>query len=104
MGKGTRVVRKAIVFDSKDNVATAIVKLEIENSVSLEVDGKTVEVKLKDSIPFGHKFAIRQVKKGDEVIKYGEAIGRATREIRIGEHVHIQNVESKRLIKTGRGD
>ncbi len=104
MGEGTRVVRKTIVFDSKDNVATAIVKLEIESSVSVEFDEKTVEVKMKDSIPFGHKFAIQQIKKGDDVTKYGEAIGRATREIQIGEHVHVHNVESKRLVKTGRGE
>ena len=32
--------------------------------------------------------------------KYGEVIGAATRDIRVGEHVHVHNVEGKR----GRGD
>ena len=104
MGEGTRVVRKAIVFDSKDNVATAIVRLESESSVLVKVGEESMEVGLKDSIPFGHKFAIRQIKRGDDVTKYGEVIGRATREIRIGDHVHVHNVESKRLVKTGRGE
>ena len=38
--------------------------------------------------------------KNQEVLKYGESIGKATKNISKGEHVHIQNVESNR----GRGD
>ena len=100
MGEETGVVRKAIVFDSKDNVATAIVRLESESSVSVKVNEESVEVGLKDSIPFGHKFAIKLIAEGEEVIKYGEIIGRATAIIAVGEHAHVHNVESLR----GRGD
>jgi altronate dehydratase small subunit len=38
--------------------------------------------------------------KGDDVVKYGEIIGRATADIAKGEHVHVHNIESLR----GRGD
>ncbi len=30
----------------------------------------------------------------DYVIKYGHVIGRAKRDIKVGEHVHVHNVES----------
>ena len=33
---------------------------------------------------------------GEQVIKYGIAIGRATRDIRAGEHVHVHNVKGER--------
>jgi altronate dehydratase small subunit len=104
MDKGTKIARKVIVFDSKDNVATAIVKLESGNSVPLQVGEASFDVELKDAIPFGHKFAIKEIKEGSDVTKYGEAIGRAIREIQIGEHVHVHNVESKRIVKASRGE
>lgn len=55
---------------------------------------------MKEDVKFGHKFAIKDIKKGEHVIKYSESIGTATKDISIGEHVHVHNVESDR----GRGD
>lgn len=40
----------------------------------------------------GHKYAIRAIAPGELVIKYGMPIGRATRAIAVGEHVHTQNL------------
>jgi altronate dehydratase small subunit len=62
--------------------------------------GSKKKVKLNQAIPFGHKFAIKKITKGEKVIKYGEMIGRATQSIEEGDHVHVHNVESMR----GRGD
>ncbi|MBQ8197568.1 MAG: altronate dehydratase [Clostridia bacterium] len=47
-----------------------------------------------DTIPAGHKFALRDISCGDLVIKYGEIIGRATSDIKEGEWVHTHNVKS----------
>ena len=47
----------------------------------------------------GHKLALRDIKAGEDIIKYGYAIGHATEDIKEGEHVHTHNLESKR----GRG-
>lgn len=47
-----------------------------------------------DKIPAGHKFALRDIKQGDYVIKYGEIIGCATQDIKCGEWVHTHNVKS----------
>ena len=47
-----------------------------------------VEVNLED----GHKYALRDIAKGENVIKYGNPIGHATADIKAGEHVHTHNV------------
>ena len=47
-----------------------------------------VEVNLED----GHKYARVNIKKGENVIKYGNPIGHAIADIKVGEHVHTHNV------------
>lgn len=49
-----------------------------------------VEVNLDD----GHKYAIRDIKCGENIIKYGQPIGHATADIKKGEHVHTHNVKT----------
>jgi len=90
---------RAIVINPKDNVANALVDIEKGEVVEI-FTSRTLCVKVKSDIPFGHKFAVRDIPKGGEIIKYGKVIGRATKDIREGEHVHIHNVESLRA----RGD
>ncbi|NVM04992.1 MAG: hypothetical protein HWN67_21905, partial [Candidatus Helarchaeota archaeon] len=41
-----------------------------------------------------HKIAIKDLKVGEEVFKYGEVIGIAKKEIKKGDHVHRRNVKS----------
>jgi len=94
------VLLSAIVVDKKDNVATALHQLKKGNSISVAVEGIAVNIVLLQSIPFGHKLALENIKRGGQIIKYGEIIGQATVKINEGEHVHIHNVEGLR----GRGD
>jgi altronate hydrolase len=49
-----------------------------------------VEVNLSD----GHKYALHDIKKGEDIIKYGDPIGHATEDIKKGEHVHTHNVKT----------
>ncbi len=49
-----------------------------------------VEVNLSD----GHKYALCDIKKGENIIKYGSPIGHATEDIKKGEHVHTHNVKT----------
>lgn len=49
-----------------------------------------VEVHLED----GHKYALRDIRQGENVIKYGQPIGHATRDIAKGEHVHSHNLKT----------
>ena len=47
-----------------------------------------------ETVPAGHKQALRDIAEGDFVIKYGQIIGRATQNIKAGEWVHTHNVRS----------
>lgn len=39
----------------------------------------------------GHKYALKDINKGDSIIKYGSAIGHANTDIKAGDHVHTHN-------------
>ena len=49
-----------------------------------------VQVNIED----GHKYALRDIKSGENIIKYGQPIGHATCDIKAGEHVHTHNVKT----------
>lgn len=49
-----------------------------------------VEIDLKN----GHKYALCDIKKGENVIKYGNPIGHATEDIKKGEHIHTHNMKT----------
>jgi altronate dehydratase small subunit len=91
---------KAIVMKPVDNVATVVEEISPGTEVIFAVGGEQKAVRVKDKIAFGHKFATRDIKKGEMIKKYGELIGIATRDISAGQHVHVHNLESTR----GRGD
>jgi len=89
-------MRKAIVMHPEDNVATLIRDVSVGEVVEVRVEDETKHIKAKQTIPFGHKIALRKIEKGENVIKYGEVIGKATKTIEKGEHVHVHNVKSTR--------
>lgn len=94
---------KAIVMKAADNVATVVEAVEAGTAVTAvtaQAGDAAVTVAVTEPIPFGHKFALRAIKKGEAIKKYGETIGLATRDIAPGQHVHVHNLESCR----GRGD
>ena len=49
-----------------------------------------VEVNLSD----GHKYALCDIKTGENIIKYGNPIGHATADIKKGEHIHTHNMKT----------
>lgn len=91
---------KAVMMNSADNTATVVDLVEADSDVIMEICGKQLKVHVSEKIPFGHKFAVQDIPKGGLIIKYGEIIGIATKNIKVGQHVHIHNLESGR----GRGD
>lgn len=82
--------RDWIKIKDKDTVAVALKELKKGNIET--VDDR--EIKLLDNIPFGHKFAIKDIKKDDDIIKYGEPIGHATENIQVGSHIHTHNLKT----------
>lgn len=91
---------KSVVITEKDNVATALENLPSEQAFQIKVGEQESDIILSEPIQFGHKFAIKDIAQGENIIKYGEIIGRASQPIRVGEYVHVHNLEGTR----GRGD
>lgn len=91
----------ALKIHDMDNVATVFNDINTGEEVMIQ-DKKGNEVALNSisNLIFGHKIAIREINKEDKIIKYGEEIGIATKDISAGEHVHVHNLDSAR----GRGD
>ena len=95
-------LKLALKVDDLDNVATIFA-----NGI---VDGTQVEVRDKKGnseimtvigdVPYGHKIALRDIAKGEPIMKYGESIGAASHDIRKGEYVPVHNLDAMR----GRGD
>ena len=89
-------MKNYVYMTDKDNVVTMIRHLNAGEM--LNVDGE--EIKANQDIPVYHKIAIKEIKEGETVVKYGESIGTASCDIKVGDWVHTQNLETGR----GRGD
>jgi len=92
------MMTKALIHAHPDFVAVAtddIVKGEEIIAVYMD-DDKQTSVRSKEDIALGHKIALRNIGKGEKVIEYGDVIGAATKDIAIGEHVHVHNLKSLR--------
>lgn len=89
-------MRNAIIIDGKDNVAVAIEPIAKGDTVTYAANGQDVSLTAAQDIIIYHKIAIRDIPKGEPVVKYGEHIGIASQDIRTGEHVHVHNVEGHR--------
>jgi len=86
---GMSAQRSYIILDEQDNVATVVRDLPCGDAVETDAG----EIVMRQAIPYGHKFALREIPKGEYVVKYGAQIGRATAPISQGDHVHVHNVE-----------
>ena len=87
-------MQEFVKIHEQDNVAVALRPLEKGEVFS--VDGEMITT--QEQIPQGHKFALKLLKVGEEVIKYGFRIGFAKEDILPGAWIHVHN------IRTGLGD
>lgn len=71
-------MNKTLKIHPNDNVAVALEDLESNGAV----------------IKRGHKIALVDIKEGEQVIKYGYPIGHASKDIKVGDHVHSHNVQT----------
>ena len=88
-----------VVHDENDSVGVVVVegvKTSQKLSGWIMDQDKDITVEAKSDIPIGHKLAIRPLKSGDTVIKYGVDIGKTIAPIAVGEHTHVQNLRTKR--------
>ena len=76
-----------VKLNRNDNVATALRKLDIGEL--------TQNLKSVNEIPKGHKIALKNILKGEKIIKYDQLIGIARKDIFAGQHVHVDNTDFK---------
>lgn len=88
-----------VVHEEGDSVGTVVVEgVKSGDALTgwiMEQD-KLLEIRTKCDIPIGHKVALTALGINDTVIKYGVDIGKVVAPISAGEHLHVQNVKTKR--------
>jgi hypothetical protein len=89
------VSQKAILLNVKDDVATALTDLTSGESISVSLDEISSDVVLQEDIQFGHKYALHDIAKGEDILKYGLPIGQALDDIQAGQWVHVHNCRSE---------
>lgn len=85
----------AIHLRPEDNVAIAT--RHLLQGESIEVG--TYSVKPNSRVGMGHKVAIKPIRKGETVTKYGQIIGFATTDIIPGDHVHVHNLGAENFAR-----
>jgi Altronate dehydratase len=87
-----------LVHEKGDSVGVATVDIKAgETAQGLFMDSQAkLEVKALDDIPLGHKIALEPMEVGGTVLKYGHDIGKVVDAFKKGNHVHIQNLKTKR--------
>ncbi|MCJ7703125.1 MAG: altronate dehydratase family protein [Anaerolineales bacterium] len=87
--------QNSLQLNPKDNVAIAKTDLQPGNRLVYSQAGEG-SILVRQLIPAGHKVALKSLPCGEAVIRYGQVIGNASREISAGEHVHTHNVSPSR--------
>ena len=77
-----------VKINRNDNVAVALRPVSMGETICVE----GTDVAVTEDIPQGHKFALRDIRSGEEVVKYGFRIGYAKEDIKAGSWVHVHNV------------
>jgi (2R)-sulfolactate sulfo-lyase subunit alpha len=88
-----------LVHEEGDSVGVIVVegiKTGQELNGWVMAEDRTIKVKVLNDIPIGHKVALKDFAVGDSIIKYGVNIGKVVSPIKKGEHVHVQNLKTRR--------
>ena len=83
-------MKEFIKINECDNVIIALRDYKKDEVIDLE-DKK---ITLLEDINRGHKIAIKNINKGDNVIKYGLPIGYALEDIKVGTWIHTHNTKT----------
>ncbi|MBP3355849.1 MAG: altronate dehydratase [Rikenellaceae bacterium] len=83
-------MKRYLRINAADNVCIALDNLAAGEKV--EVGG--MEVTLAENIDKGHKFALRDLAQGENVIKYGYPIGHTTQAVAAGSWIHTHNLKT----------
>ena len=88
-----------LVHDKGDTVGVVVVETVAAGSSLTGLDmetGDTMTIEARAAIPLGHKIALKDLSEGETVLKYGHDIGKIVAAVSTGDHVHVQNMKTKR--------
>jgi altronate hydrolase len=83
-----------IVLASEDNVGVALRGIAAGEAA---LDGSGHKVDSVEDVPLGHKIALKKIREGDMIVRFGVPVGIARAPIEPGRLVHIHNVRSQYL-------
>lgn len=91
----------SLLINEKDSAAVAIAELKENSIASYKVGEEVKQINIIQDIPIYHKFAIVDIKAGNLVYKYGQVIGKAFQDIKVGQHIHTHNIAGIREMIEG---
>ena len=83
-------MKEFIKINECDNVIIALRDYKKDEVIDLEGE----KITLLEDINRGHKIAIKNINKGENVVKYGLPIGYALEDIKVGSWVHTHNTKT----------
>ena len=83
-------MNRGIMMNPKDNVCIIISGTGVKAGDEVHIGDQIIVANQDIAVP--HKMAVRDIKKGETILKYGFFIGYATEDIKAGDHVHIHNL------------
>ena len=83
------------MMNPADNVVTTVTGIAKGEDVCYMNGNKCVTLKAEENIPYCHKVALKDLSEGNEVIKYGESLGRMVMPVAKGCWVNDQNLKSE---------
>ena len=84
----------ALMIDEIDNVVTCVEEVAAGSEVVYRKGNDIQSLKAEEDIPYCHKIALKDFAEGDEVIKYGEMLGKTTEAVAKGHRLWDKNMYS----------
>jgi len=85
---------KAIHLGDEDTCAVLTDSADKGDRIAYHESGSEKSITAREHVPIWHKIAIKPIKAGGKVYKYGAVIGIALKDIAAGEYIHTHNVHS----------
>ncbi len=92
-------IPQLLVHSPRDNVGVVVIeglKAGADMLCVVTEDNSSFRLEAKADVPIGHKVALTDLKVGDTAVKYGADIGKIVAPVTKGQHVHTQNLKTKR--------
>ena len=84
----------ALMIDESDNVFTCVEEVSAGNEVYYRKGNDILSVTAIEDIPYCHKVALKDFAEADDVIKYGESLGKTTCAVKKGGWLWDGNMRS----------